>query len=392
MHILIFPSWYSNPLNPMHGSFFRDQAVALKNVGLDVGVIAPQLRSIVTFKKGKLWKYHFQSTSVCNEDGVSTIYSYCWGMRILRGLHVRHWIYQAQRLLDNYISKIGKPDIIHAHGTVWAGICARILAQKYFIPYVITEHWSGFLQGKAPSWCTRYIKDSIDDSSKVIAVSKYLSTYLAGYVGAKQIEIIPNIVNTNFFNQPSIPRRSTKFRILFVGFLDPIKGVDILLRSFAVSFKNQNNVILEIGGDGEPRSYLEDLAGQLGIKSHVHFAGLMSRNKVRQAMWKSNLLVLPSFHETFGVVLIEAMSTGLRVISTRCGGPEEIVTPEVGWLTEPGNIDDLAKILVKAKNQYKPSRKNEAIIRKKVKKNYGEATICDRLISLYNEIVGNRLA
>jgi glycosyltransferase involved in cell wall biosynthesis len=62
-------------------------------------------------------------------------------------------------------------------------------------------------------------------------------------------------------------------------------------------------------------------------------------------MWGANCLVLPSLLETFGVVLIEALATGLPVISTRSGGPEDIVTPEVGVLVEPGDVPGLANAL-----------------------------------------------
>ena len=100
--------------------------------------------------------------------------------------------------------------------------------------------------------------------------------------------------------------------------LTPRKGFDILVRAFARRFRGDTSVQLVIGGAGESRHDLEGLVEVTGVHRQVTFLGGIPSDAVREAMWKANCFVLPSRAENFGVVLIEALATGLPVIFTRC--------------------------------------------------------------------------
>ncbi len=102
-------------------------------------------------------------------------------------------------------------------------------------------------------------------------------------------------------------------------------------------------------------------------------------------MWIVNVFVLPSYFETFGVVLIEAMATALPVIATKCGGPEDFVTPEVGYLVNPGDIQELAKAMIV---MYTNSSSFEsAEISKIVKDKFSYSAVETRLIQIYNKVL-----
>jgi len=79
--------------------------------------------------------------------------------------------------------------------------------------------------------------------------------------------------------------------------------------------------------------------------SVVAFGGPQTRNGVREEMWRANALILSSDFETFGVVLVEALSTGLPVVATRCGGPAEIVRSAHGCLIDPGDVHQLTSAM-----------------------------------------------
>jgi glycosyltransferase involved in cell wall biosynthesis len=164
-----------------------------------------------------------------------------------------------------------------------------------------------------------------------------------------------------------------------------LKGVDVLLRAFVEVSRRIPEAELELGGDGPDRKKLERLSRSLELGSRVKFLGTLSRDEVRQAMWRSHILALASFYETFGVVLIEAMATGLPVVATQCGGPEETVRPESGRLVPVRDADALAGAIVEVHDhweQFEPAR-----IRACAEQRFGGIAIASRLKALYEKVL-----
>ncbi len=385
IHVLLLPSWYPTRTDVVKGVFFKQQAIALKDAGVKVGVIYPHFRSLRQFGLSALADNHFQIIS-CQEDGIPT-WRFCgWNFPISR-LKPYLWTWQNTRLFNRYIRCFGKPDLIHAHSVLWGGVSAMRIAQHWDIPYVVTEHATSFARGLIQSWQEPIIRQVIRNASCVLAVSKGLSDLLEPYADNRKIEIVPNMVDIEFFRPPAIHRTAKPFRFLTVALLTPKKGIDVLLKAFARAFKQTDEVILEIGGDGEQKKKLQALAKSLNIEHQVKFLGLLSREQVREAMWRANVFVLPSYVETFGVVLIEAMATGLPVIATRCGGPEEFVNSEVGWLTDPGNYEDLSDILSYVCKNYSSIIKRESLIRSYAEKFFSGNAVAQSLLRHYTKVL-----
>jgi len=265
------------------------------------------------------------------------------------------------------------------------GLAALYIYKCLNIPYIITEHSTIYARGLIKSWHQRYLKDIFQNAKMLIAVSSSLARLIEPYTSRKSIEVIPNVVNTMFFTLPLNPRAKKPFIFLTVALLTPKKGIDILIRAFASVFKNNSNVELWIGGDGPLRSQLEYLAKMLDVASQIRFLGLLDREKVKLAMWKANAFVLPSYFETFGVVLIEAMSTGLPIISTKCGGPEDFITPKVGYLVSPGDIEGLANTMLTLYDNY--SSFNSVEISEFVKDKFSYKSVASQLINIYKKVL-----
>ena len=382
LHILFLPSWYSYSRFPMQGIFFKEQALALQRAGLKVGFIYPEIWGVRTLltSTGIDDPPRFQ-TSISEYDGLVEVR--------LKGMALGPtwpWVttWSARRLLEEYSRRFGRPDLIHAHVAVWAGVAASYLP----LPYVLTEHWTGYREGLLGLWQKPLVRRAFRKAQARLAVSSALARDIEPYTNGLPVEIVPNVVDTEFFVPPPSRPNPPPFRLFTAAILNQRKGIDLLLRALAHLIRNGQDVVLDIGGEGPEREALVLLARDLGIADRVNFLGLLSREGVRKAMQEAHLFVLPSSYETFGVAYIEAMACGLPVIATRCGGPEGFVTPDVGCLVPQSDENALATTIHDVFVNYHRFDGNE--IRCYVVRRFGSDAVAKKLITIYERVVSRR--
>lgn len=386
-HVLILPSWYPTRHSPEEGCFFREQALALRRIGLQVGVAYPDLRSLRTTRRGGLLDNRLQ-ISLQDDCGVPTLRWHGWNPPNSPRLRRTVWLAQAAKLIERYGDRFGRPDLIHAHSASWAGAAALAALRRFGVPYVITEHSSYYARGLIHPWQEPHIRDVFRSAAATLAVSGAIREDIASLANGATVQVVPNGVDTDFFVPPPGARSTAPFRFLTVGILDSNKAVDVLLRAFAALAPQGLGPILEIGGKGPERDDLQKLARRLGIDDRVRFLGQLSREQVRRAMQRANAFVLPSRVETFGVVLIEAMATGLPVIASRAGGPQEIVRPEVGLLTKPGDVADLTRALAELRDGYADWAARSGEIRAYAVAAFAQEAVAQRLNRIYRQVLG----
>jgi glycosyltransferase involved in cell wall biosynthesis len=245
------------------------------------------------------------------------------------------------RALDLLVGSAPAPDIIHAHFTFPAGCAAAMVARKRGIPYVITAHESYLVELLKRPVAGRLVRRALFGARRITVPSNYQRQRLLKAL--PQLEertlVVPNGVNTDLFTCRERVSVRAPARLAFVGNLVAIKNLPILLRAAWQLAGEGFDFELRIAGTGHLRSQLEAAAAPLG--GSVRFLGALDRNEVAELLRNTDVLILPSRTETFGVVLIEALASGVPVVATRCGGPEEIVTPEVGRLVQVGNPTEL---------------------------------------------------
>ena len=318
------------------------------------------------------------------EHGLPTLRRYGWNVLWRAPLRHRLRIRMAQRLTRRYIEHLGRPDLVHVQSVRWAGVAAARIEREHGIPYVVTEHFSGFRRSSVSSHELDLAQRGFEAAQHVAAVSTRLRRTLDArdLVDRDRVRIVPNMVDTRFFRLPPEERRPRPFRFFALAHLQPWKGMEVLLRAFARSFRSAPEVQLTIGGDGPERERLRALARRLSIAPQVTFAGRLTRRAVRAALWQANAFVHPSFEETFGVVLIEAMATGLPVVATACGGPEDIVTSATGTLVPPRDAEAFARAmqeLYDTVDRYDPTR-----IRQYAMRQFGTDAFIRRVTSMYD--------
>ena len=234
-----------------------------------------------------------------------------------------------------------RPDIIHVH-VYDAGAPAVFVAKLNRIPVVVAEHFSSFprrLLGPvdlAKAWLAFRWAD------RVLPVSHALQDAIERYGLRARFEVIPNIADTGLFFPPTEVRSDPDVkRIVFVGQLAPVKGIPFLLNAAALLRCKRVDWHLDIVGDGKERMAYERRAADLKLGDMVTFQGSRSRAEVAEFMRQADLFVLPSLAETFSAPAAEALACGTPVLSTRCGGPEEFIVEDVGFLVPSGDANAL---------------------------------------------------
>lgn len=381
IRVLILASEYPHEGKEKDGIFIKDQAIALNRNDIRADVVFVEPRSVRSLSLSAFRENHFQTTST-HEDGVFTVRSKGWNpwMNSLWGGLA--YAYFTEALVSRYILEYEKPDIIHAHNTFWAGYAALKIGTKLRIPYVVTEHSSRFLLNGITKRMLPYSNKVLASAETAIGVSRAV-TFALWEFGVTNTSVIPNVVDTDYFSLPSLSRQTKPFVFLAIGNMNYNKGFHVLIRAFAQQFRGRLDIRLVFGGDGPQRCEFEALSKDLGLSDQVRFLGLVGRKEVRDALWGANALILPSFRETFGVVLIEALSTGIPVIATKSGGPEDIVTPKVGLLIDPGSETELSAAMVNIME----SSYSEIELRNEVVNRYSEKAIVTRIKELYENVI-----
>ncbi len=386
--ILVIPSWYP----PDGGYFFREHAVALAGKGFEVDVIYSQAIGLRKFKAADIvLAGKVESTKT---EGITEHISKFLRVPFVERANMKFWEKNMLRLFDRYLQKQGRPDIILAHSSMWAGVVAEIIKQKHGIPYVIIEHRSRFVSNIAEakklfkSWYFPMLKKAFRNSDAVVTVSDSLQPFIKEIAPSVEsiMRTIFNMVDTEYFLPSKTTERNQKFTFFSLGNLEEVKGFDTLIKAFSLL---PEEVIaktkLVIGGHGGQRKKLEDLVGQRGLEGAVSFKGKLAQEEVLQNYQDADAFVLASNFEAFGVVYIEAMSCGLPVVATIAGGPQGFIGPEQGILVEAGNSKELAEAMGKIiENSAKFSKE---AIRQYAITTFGHNVIAGQYASLLDEVI-----
>jgi glycosyltransferase involved in cell wall biosynthesis len=293
---------------------------------------------------------------------------------------------------QDYINELGKPDIIHAHSRfLLAGLLAEEIKDRYNIPYLLTEHSSYYIRDLIEERYKPLIVRSIEKAEVFTTVSYKLADWVNNYLG-KQYPycIIPNIIDPIFEEELTSPIKNRSFTFLNVAALNKNKGHANLLNAFSIALKRCADLVLRIAGSGEEMDKLKKLARVLGIQENVFFLGQLTLPEVRKEMLACDCFVLASEFETFGVVIIEAMSCGKPCITTRCGGPEELIHSQNGLLVQirqPEQLADAMLEIIKRRADYDPENIRLECIRK-----FGQTAVSDKLLNLYQWIVNEKIS
>lgn len=324
MKVFLIARGYPTKQDPTWGCFEKDQAEALSRLGHQVTILSVDTR----FRF--YWRKLGVQCDVHNNIATYNIFLLPYALLFFLPKRIKDLFYawQLELLYKRAVQQYGKPDVIYSH-YLSNTIKAIPLKKKYHIPIVAMEHWSQMAYPKIPNntiSTAKYVYSSID---QLITVSSALKNNIFQQIGCDSI-VIPNMVGKEFHYLPSNLKKKESIQLITTGRLIPEKHFDMLIQ--AIANISTPKLQLYIIGNGSEKQKLQKLVEKLQVKDQIQLLGHKSKQEIVTLLQQSDIFVLPSQSETFGVAYIEALACGLPIIATDCGGPRDIVTQKNGLL------------------------------------------------------------
>ncbi|MPM58999.1 Glycosyltransferase Gtf1 [bioreactor metagenome] len=372
MRIFIVCRGYPTSKYVMNGIFEFDQAKALAARGHEVIYLAIDLRSI---RRWRHWGRESLKKDSVNIEAINIPLG-----RVPQKILHSFGKSGLSSVFKQCVKKYGKPDIIHAHFTDSAYFAVKAL-KKYDFPIIMTEHNSGITEKVIYPHLKTIASFTYPLCDKIIVVSPSLKQTLDETFDQKS-DYIPNIVDVGAFRfaKHSLDLNEI-FTFVSIGGLIPRKGMDILIRQFSKFHSEAPKSKLIIFGEGSEQKSLEQLIEEFKISEHVKLMGLRTRHEIASVLSSSDVFVLASKNETFGVAYIEALACGVPVIATTCGGPEGFVHEGNGILIP---VDDEKALLEAMNTMYdKASTYDRVKIAAEISEKFSPDSVAEQLEDVY---------
>ncbi|MGA1975297.1 MAG: glycosyltransferase [Conexivisphaerales archaeon] len=341
LKVLFLATWYPNEEGRVAGIFIQRHAEAVSRYC--------EVTVLYIHRSRRLKHARVESTV---ERGMPTVRVYLrkpiMDNRFFSELQLLDYLlsgYLAGRLM---IKEFGRPDLIHLNVTLPVGLVGLLLSLLKGIPYVVSEHTGPLATMLDTPLARASARLVLGRAEVVLPVSSALKGQIDSFYKGLPCLVVPNAIDTQrFFPLASAASPRGRKVILFGSRLeDREKGVSGLLRAVKVLSQKRRDFELHIFGGGRDEENLKRQAEELGLKDMlIYFDGGIPNPELALRMRTSDFYVLNSPFESFSATSAEALSSGIPVISTRCGGPEDYLNDDVGLLIEPGNTEELVRAI-----------------------------------------------
>jgi len=334
MKVLWLCSWYPSELDPFDGDFIQRHAYAAA-IFNDVYVIhitpdesarkTNNVREEIK-KQGRLTECIIYFKKTVSFFGKA--YGFLKWKRLLK------------KAIIEYIAKNGRPDLVHVHVPMRAGLLALWLRRKYNIRYIVSEHWTIYQPGSTNGFSTRspvfkfFTRKIISKSMALLTVSRDLGERINEQVLKGDFQVVPNVADEELYYFQ--PQQTKPFVFIHVSNMSYQKNVPPILRCFELAHQEFPNSRLVLVGPHDEAIVDQARQTQLLDRS-IFLRGEIPYDQVASAVREANALVLFSHFENLPCVIIEALCCGRPVITTPVGGIPEIINERNGIFVNTGD-------------------------------------------------------
>ena len=399
-HIVFLARWYPHRYDPMFGLFVQRhaEAAALFN---DITVIYVHAVESQQVNKSTSQQVESQSSKAdtsnhktfeivrTNENNVDTIRVYYKKPKNKILSLIR--FYRANMMALKIGRDKSRPyDLIHVHILTRLGVIAWIQKILHKTPYIITEHWSRYLPGNDFNGFLRksFTKIVVRNAKLVTTVTENLANAMKAH-GLKNDNYVtlPNVVNigTLHIMKKNMDATNHVPTIIHIScFEDKSKNISGLLDALKIVERKGIDFRCTLIGDGMDFDLIKEKTVSLQLINKVSFTGLLEGQVLADELASGDFLVLSSNYENMPVVILEALASGLPVVSTDVGGIKEMIDETKGILVEPRNQEALADAIIKMTETYK--NYDATYLRNSVIEKYGYESVGRFLDGIYKKI------
>lgn len=378
MYILIISRGFPSKREPQFGCFEKDQADALVKLGHKVVVASVDSRFRMYWRKLGVTHNKYGKLDVWNIFIVPGVITALAGYKFNQYVKELQMLYLFKKIIHAH----GMPDVIYGHYSFWISLGVPI-KRKYGIPLIGLEHNSCFNNRQLTKYLTKISLYAYSNTDMLLAVSNKLRNSILSHLGKDSL-VIYNMVGEEFC-EPYKFIDSDKVSFVAVGSLIYRKGFDLLLEAFCSARLPRNRWSLDIIGGGEEQKTLQQHINKVGLQDNIKLLGQKTKTEIIDILKKSDVFVLSSRQETFGVVYIEAMALGLPVIATVCGGPEEFVQKSDGLLVPVNDVSALTDAIKYMYDHYKEY--DRQTISENCKRRFAPNVIARQLTEVFEQVV-----
>lgn len=401
--VLVVASWYPWDPQPGLGSFVHEQVAALRETcDLDVRVLCGRPFWLNTIRPWGMarglagWRAQMRRLSWREWEGVPVLeFPYLVGMPFPFVSH--SWTYRlAGRRLFERLGRTFRFDVVHTHTAYLDGTLGLALRRRFDVPVVVTEHTGPFANLTRNPLTRARVMRSLREADRAFAVSTAHAEEIRGWMPVadrERLGVMHNGIDVARFRPASKGTRrrvGSAPRFVAVGVFEEVKNPWLLLDAFEQVARELPEARLTLIGDGPLFDQVRERVAGGVCAARIDFPGRLARpDLARHFRDSADVVVIASRAETFGMTAVEGLASGLPVVATRCGGPEDVVSdPSLGRLCandDPRALADAMLDVARRLDAFEPGR-----LAASVEARFDQRVLAQRLHEIYTELVLER--